>query len=325
MKVLIAEAGGLSGLEKEAFRMAKGGEHFHLVKKEAVLEEIREAAREIFSMERSTLEVAEGQPFRLSLIAELLRQAGDADFEFLKEAETGVPVGVKVELPRTPAIFERQTKWSLTDYGDEGWELERKNYPSAVEHAQHLRDHLESEVKDGLVEKMTDEAFVQEFGEERAVASLAVLVEDPVAGKKRVIHDGTHGVGVNNRIRCRDKVRMPGPREKRVLLEEFEGQNITVLSIIGDFEKAHRRFKYRRDEQGYLARRVEEGDGWVYVNKVGTFGVASTPYWWGRISAALMRLTHCCLGRGLPLEAGTAGEDCRCSGFCGHGCHGSAL
>ena len=302
MELLVTKTGGVKELEKEAFRMAKGGDHFSLVKDEGLLEQIRELIVDVFGLEREDLEVAEGQPFRLRLMARVLEEAGDADFQFLREAEVGLPVGVKVPLPRTPAIFERQTKWALEDLGDEGWEVERSNYPSAVEHRQHLRDHLEQDLADGLVEKMADGDFVREFGDDRAVASLAVLVEDPVVGKKRVIHDGTHGIGVNHRIRCQDKVRMPGPREKRALLEEFKERKETVLSIIGDFEKAHQRFKYRRDEQGYLACRVEEDDGWVYVNKVGTFGVASAPYWLGRLSAALVRLTHSCLGRGWPLE-----------------------
>lgn len=47
--------------------------------------------------------------------------------------------------------------------------------------------------------------------EEDRSSSVAVLVEDEMTGQKGVIHDGTHGVMVNRRIRCRDKVGMPGP------------------------------------------------------------------------------------------------------------------
>ena len=82
---------------------------------------------------------------------------------------------------------------------------------------------------------------------------------------------------MNNRIRCLDKVRMPGAREKRALLEEFHGGNEVVFSLIGDFEEAPHRFKYQRSEQGYLACKVAEEDQEVYMNKVGTFGIASTP------------------------------------------------
>ena len=149
---------------------------------------------------------------------------------------------------------------------------------------------------------MTEAEFVEKYGRDRAVAALAVLLEDETTGKKRVIHDATHGVGVNNRIRCQDKVRMPGPREKRALLEEFSSRRCVVLSLVGDFEKAHRRFIYREDERGFLACRVKAGDGIIYINKVGTFGVASTPYWWSRISGALMRCVYALLGSRWPIE-----------------------
>lgn len=160
--------------------------------------------------------------------------------------------------------------------------------------------HLEQEVSEGLMVKMEEDDFVATYDANRAVAALAVLVEDEISGKKRVIHDGTHGVMVNHRIKCRDKVRMPGPREKRALLEEYGEQRATVLSLVGDFAKAHRRFKYMEDELSFLACKASTTSTTVYVNQVGTFGVASTPYWWARLSAALMRLVYWVLGCTFP-------------------------
>ena len=62
-----------------------------------------------------------------------------------------------------------------------------------------------------LMEKMT----LARFGEDRAIAALAVIVEDEEKDKKRIIHDATHGVKVNNRIKCRDKLRAPGAIGRR--------------------------------------------------------------------------------------------------------------
>ena len=187
-------------------------------------------------------------------------------------------------------------KWPLEGEDFDDWVFQKDNYTSAGEHALHLKEHLEAEVNEGLMEKYEESAFEKEFGEHRAVAALAVLVEDEITGKKRVIHDGTHGVKVNQRIRCQDKVRMPGPREKRRLLEEFSEERSVVLSLVGDFAKAHQRFIYQRRERGFLACKADSASSEVYVNRVGTFGVASTPYWWARISAALMRFTYAVLG-----------------------------
>eukprot|EP00913_Durusdinium_trenchii_P023640 g22210.t1 len=241
-----------------------------------------------------------GQPFFLDLLKGVLEKAGDPDWRFLEQAKSGLPLGVLQELPRTPDIFEEQVKWSLEgeDWGEAVWQ--KSNYLSAEEHEKYLVEHLEQEVAEGLMVKMIEEEFIQRFGENRAVAALAVLVEDELTGKKRVIHDGTHGVMVNHRIRCRDKVRMPGPREKRALLEEYEEERLAVLSLVGDFAKAHRRFKYAEEEQGFLACKAATESEVVYVNQVGTFGIASTPYWWARLSAALMRVVYWVLGDAFP-------------------------
>ena len=48
------------------------------------------------------MEIADGQPFKLRAMRKVLEKAGDADFAFLEEAETGLPLGVKHALPRTP-------------------------------------------------------------------------------------------------------------------------------------------------------------------------------------------------------------------------------
>ena len=295
LRTVCSRAGSILEVEKEAYRMAKGGSSFGLVRDEHLLAQVREEMAGLAGLRVEEVVAAEGQPFFLGLMAGLLEKAGDGDHKFLREAEVGLPVGVLHPLPRTPVSFEAQTKWpgDGEDYGEVV--LEKSNYPSASEYQKHLEDHLEKEVGEGLMEKMSEDDFIKEFGENRAVAALAVLVEDE-QGKKRVIHDGSHGVQVNQRIRCRDKIRMPCAREKRALLEEYEEEGAIVLSLVGDFEAAHRRFKYMRDEQGFLACKCRSDSPIVYINLVGTFGITSTPYWWTRLSGALIRLTHYLLG-----------------------------
>eukprot|EP00438_Fugacium_kawagutii_P006907 Skav221031 [mRNA] locus=scaffold576:209066:211813:- [translate_table: standard] len=290
-----SRVGGIQNLDKEAFKMCGTG--FTLVRDESFLEEVRELMVRTLELGDGRLDVAPGQPFRIDLIMGILEAAGDPDWRFLEEAKSGFPLGVLSPLPRTPTVFERQTKWNLDPCeGVEEWVLDRDNYPSAEEHREHLRSHLDGEVEDGLMEKMSHREFVEKYGSDRAIASLAVLVEDQASGKKRVVHDATHGIGVNNRIRCVDKVRMPSAREKRALLEEYKKEAQVVISLVGDFEKAHRRFLYAEGERGFLGCRVDPKEDIVYVNRVGTFGVTSTPYWWGRISAALVRLMHYVVG-----------------------------
>jgi hypothetical protein len=50
---------------------------------------------------------------RMSSALELME---DPDYQFLKGvAANGVPIGVGVELPRTPAVFEEKTAWKLEE------------------------------------------------------------------------------------------------------------------------------------------------------------------------------------------------------------------
>ena len=83
------------------------------------------------------------------------------------------------------------------------------------------------------MEKMSPETFKQCFGENTAIAALAVIVEDEEKDKKRLIHDhdATQGVRVNHRIKCRDKLRAP------LILEAMDRKEIP-FSIVGDIKKA---------------------------------------------------------------------------------------
>lgn len=322
---LVSRAGGEAALERECFSMARGEAGCKLVQDEGLLQEVRSDLASFCEEGDSSLEVAEGQPFRLRLMRNLLEKAGDGDFDFLKEAEEGLPLGVTRPLPRTPKAFEKQVEWALVNDPTVECALSKGNYPSARDHEEHLRQHLEEEVKEGLVVKMTEEEFESTYGDERAVAALAVLVEDEEAGKKRVIHDGSHDIRVNHRIRCLDKIRMPGGREKRYLLMKYKESRDVVFSVIGDIGKAHRRFKYDKREHGFLACRVSEEDGFVYVNRVGTFGIASTPYWWSRISGACLRLVHYLTGPSVPLELLLYADDLEALGVTGEGRRGIVM
>lgn len=93
-KLIFLEAlkvlGSVSEGEREAFRMARGGGSFNLVKDEAFLEATRSliAKRPGIECQRAPEEV--------------LQEAGDPNADFLERAKTDFLVGVLKELPRTP-------------------------------------------------------------------------------------------------------------------------------------------------------------------------------------------------------------------------------
>ena len=101
---------------------------------------------------QAMLAPAAGQPFFLHLAAELARCLGDPDWQILVRGRdcyaTGVPVGFRERLPRTPAVFERKTRWRR--YEPEDYTLEEKtNYSSAVAAKEVIKAQFIEEAREG--------------------------------------------------------------------------------------------------------------------------------------------------------------------------------
>ncbi|CAE7384788.1 unnamed protein product [Symbiodinium microadriaticum] len=218
---------GVRELERGAFRMAAGGEHgCSLAKNEKLQSQLR--------------------------LLRMVEAAGDPDREFLRRAEAGLPLGILEPLPRTPHVFEEQLKWPLENAPWEASLAWVPNYSSVKEHLTFAKEKFDEDVEEGLMARMTLREFKERYGENSAIASLAVIVEDELKDKKRIIHDATHGVRVNHRIKCRDKIRAPGAREKKQLLREMIDENRVAFSVVGDISKAHRRYKHQPSEHGFM-------------------------------------------------------------------------
>ena len=330
LNIVVEGCGGLSKLDKACFEMAVKGEMgCSLVKDENVRSRLLAAMTS--ALEKQGWDIAginrisDGQPFRLRLMQALLQQLGDSDHKFLLDGEVGFPVGVLNPLPRTPHMYEEQTTWKLEDdpyMRDEIW---RDNYDTVGEHEDFVREHFAAECEEGLMEKLDIEEARKIYGDKIAISSLSVLVEETHGNKKRIIHDATHGTKINNRIKCRDKQRSPGAREKLYLLDYYRKKKKVVFSLVGDISKAHRRFLHHPSERGLLACRISPSDQFIFINKVGTFGVASASYWWGRIAGAGLRLVHELLGPELPVELLIFADDLEALGADIHGRRGIVL
>ena len=318
---ILDSKGSALNIQRLCFSMAKknenpfGDELINLVRK--LLAEWCVANGSPWSL-TDLLTCADGQPFPLKLTHEILRFADDADFEFLLQAEIGLPVGVLNPLPRTPAVYEEQTSWRLEDDPTVNTVCWASNYASADEHQSYIREHFTEEVSEGLMDKVDRASSSNIYGEHLSVAALAVLV-DEVTGKKRIIHDGSNQIHVNHRIKSLDKIRMPGPKEKFHLLKNLEDQGSIAVAVLSDVSKAHRRFKHCSEEHGYLACQINKGDNHIFVNKVGTFGISSAAYWWGRVFGATGRATHYLLGPLWTLELLAYADDLEAIGVGGNG------
>ena len=244
-------------------------------------------------------EIEEGQPFCLYYLFLLLREMRDADYAIFDKFRTGVTAGILFPLPRNPAIFEEQKKWRLTEDPLLSGVAEAENYGSLADHIDEVESQFRQEEKEGFMMEISDAELKAKYGDSYAISPLAVLVEGP--NKIRVIHDGTHKTRINHKIKCLDKLRSPGVREKHVQLRRNRERGVIPISVLADFSKAHRLVKIIPEEWGMLACKLRTGTTWI--NKVGTFGVGSAAYWWARLAGGLLRCIYGILNEDWPFEA----------------------
>ena len=117
----------------------------------------------------------------------------------------------------------------------------------------------------------TLKVLLQKFPKERIkVASLeSILKPDGSAGP---LHDGTHGVQVNNAIRMINQQANPGPREVVHLVRSAKQSQEATFCITGDVTAAHRLFRVREADWPLLCCRVRDDSPVIWYNKVGAFG-----------------------------------------------------
>ncbi len=238
-------------------------------------------------------------PIRLRLLECWLHDADDADVAIIGRVTAGVPIGVGVRLPRTPAVYHRRRHWRLAAQDDpQAWRLPwvgpewRSNYLTAREEQDELERQLEDHVARGQAIRMTADELRRRWPD-AAVCSLGALTKVSGDGTKKVrmLMDATYGVGINDRIRVRDKDRGPSaPDIKRLLRAQAERRHRTRGLAI-DVADAHRMVPVRAEDWRYQVCRAKD-DGPCFAFTCGVFGVASIAYWWGRLAGALLRSVH---------------------------------
>ena len=251
---------------------------------QGVLDEMVGFLQKALGLKAEDCTAALGQSFRLRMFKYLLKELGDPDWQFFDQLEEGVPVGVGVTMPRTPLVFDQKVKWAL-DEDSVGAQHEVENYRSLKGYEEEVKKLFQEEERLGWMKEMSDEEARKEYGENLFLAGLAVVVEKD---KFRVVHDGTHGVKVNSRIRVQDQVKSPTAGEIRTLMKERyqDTGGSKQFVLVGDVSKAHRRVMVRRQDWGWQACRLQEGRIWV--NCVGTYGMSSAGYWWARLSSSVL-------------------------------------
>lgn len=277
----------ISDTRKASFQLALG----HFTESPFTEPALNEARRRIASLvtdAETGLQVPDRQPFFLHLLAQSLRILGDPDWEVLTQGEEsfaeGVPVGYKTALPRTPQVFRKREKFRTLDQTP--FKAEMDNYFTAEMSSDALLEHFRQDEKIGRM-IATTEAEARKLGDPLLIAAMGAVQKPD--GRIRPLHDGTHGVNLNNNILILDRLEVPGPEEIIELTKCAAMSLESVFVICADISNAHRLVKIRSQDWPLLACRARSGDRTVWLNTVGTFGVSSASYWWARLFGCVGR------------------------------------
>eukprot|EP00435_Cladocopium_sp_Y103_P031543 s616_g8.t1 len=240
------------------------------------------------------------------LLEAVAEAAEDPDYRYLGEmASTGVRLGTEGEIPRISAVYEEKTKWNLPDPEQGRWEdeLVRDNYRSAQDHMEKVKEQIQKDLEKGDIIEVPLSVARARYGSTLKVASLAAVPKDPAWEQVRVVHDATHGVEVNHHIRLVNQMRFPLFDDLEAAMAQFLSEaDCRKLVMAYDFKGAHRLIPVHEDDWGKQAFRLDASDR-IFVNCVGTFGVASAAFWWSRLAGTLQRVMWRFLPYNHPLYA----------------------
>ena len=256
---------------------------------ESCLMKVREKVAGLLPDCKGALVRDQGQPFFLRLLSQWLEIFDDPDFSCLvNDAEsfaTGVNLGVDTPLPRTPQVFPEKVKHRKLDTTD--FNPIAENYASAQISSDELVQNFREEESLGRMFPSKLGVLKEKYGDRLSVASMAAIAKPD--GGVRPLHDATHSVMVNRSIKYQDQLQCPGPAEVASVVREAVETKEACFCVSADIKAAHRLVKVREEDWPYMCCRADSQSDTVWVNKTGTFGVASAPYWWAKLFACVGR------------------------------------
>ena len=228
---------------------------------------------------------------RLRAWSELVEDEDDRYLSSL--ASKGVPLGARKEIGRVTAAYDSKGKDDddrVPAEWDEDFEQSRRdNYASATSHMERVKFHVEEDIGRGWVAPMPLREAQLRYGEELQIASLGAVPKDQQWSDVRVVHDGTHGIQVNNKISQPNRMEFPQFDDLQAALGAFrEAAPLKKLLVAFDIKAAHRLIPVQEQDWGLQAFRLDKEEE-IYVNRVGTFGITTASFWWGRAAATLFR------------------------------------
>ena len=238
-----------------------------------------------------------GQAIDFGLLAMAAEFLGDPDAGFARKCLLGVPIGFGIDLQSNPAIWPPKRKWKLDKKAGGTPQAINKNYPSADLYREQLSKEIEEQIAGGMMQRTTFKKAKERYGNRLRIASLAVINEGE---SYRVVHDATNRVMINHEIRIPDCEQFPGPRDVEGAITadgKRESKPSKYMGVKSDVSKAHRRIPIAEEDWGLQSSSCQDPpenlDDWVIeLNTVGTYGLGSAAWYWGRAGALILRILH---------------------------------
>ncbi|OLQ11786.1 hypothetical protein AK812_SmicGene4399 [Symbiodinium microadriaticum] len=231
-------------------------------------------------------EIPPNQPFCLHAISSTARLLEDPDWEAIACQKDSYVTGVAIGFDDLPQVYEFKVKSRKLDDSEDEWH--RDNYSSAKQTIEQLEQKFKEEEALGRMAPSTLPVLEQRYGKDRVrIASLGSLLKPD--GSARRLHDGTHGVRVNNGIRMLNQQANLGPREVVHLVRSAKQSQEATFCLTGDVTAAHRLFLVRESDWPLLCCRLRDDSPVVWYNKVGTFGISSSAFLWSRLFGIIGR------------------------------------
>ena len=122
--------------------------------------------------------------FEIRLIQALLEACEDPDHYFCEWWAPGEWLGsMSRTLPRTPAIFDRKTKWRWAEPTDELHGEWQDNYSSLKEHADLFQKQFEAEQDKGWMVQMAVKDALAKWGEDLVIAATGAIAKKGKEGE----------------------------------------------------------------------------------------------------------------------------------------------
>ena len=198
--------------------------------------------------------VTPGQPFYLDHIQIMAQWANDLDAEFCTALKNGVPLGVDSPVLRSPGIWPTKEEPQMD---------------------------MVLQVSDLRPQPLTKGT--------RSALSMTVPGVEPMLTFRQTVRSAPQLMDCLHGIHWLQAAQAESSRSKLPYAHwDWPSKQEEWLLLKADVTKAHRRIKiFPAEEWKYQIARL--GNEW-WVNKVGTYGMASAQIYWGRMAALLLRL-----------------------------------